>query len=330
MKGLILCASLLSSSLVCADVLVMDNGDTLTGKLIKKTRKNVVFKPARTDAVKVLFDHVQELKTDQPVIILRSDGQVDTLPLSYVAGEDAGSDLGLVADDLVNPTDALLGKGVGYSGRLNVSARSESGNSEIRDVDLDGQFKIRYKKQRLTLKGEWQEDEIDGLESGEKWLSQLEYAYYVDDKVYVTASSTAEADESASLDLRSTVAAGVGYDMVKSEANTVSVQLNGVRVREEFDLDDEPSDQYWAAGYSGAYDHRFMGGRITYYLNHDGIIDVENSGKAILKLWTGVLAPISERMVASGEVKVETDSDPADDEVEQTHVTYRLKIGYFW
>ncbi len=32
----------------------MDNGDTLTGKLVKKGRKNVVFKPARTDAVKVV------------------------------------------------------------------------------------------------------------------------------------------------------------------------------------------------------------------------------------------------------------------------------------
>ena len=312
-----------------ADTLIMKNGDVLTGKILRKTKEKVRIQPAQSDEVRVPFENIKEFSTTDPVTILYSDGHVEERVLKYVAGGEPEGERAITAATLINPDDAALGKGFGQKGHINFSLRAETGTAETETADIDAAWKLRYKKHRLDFMLDWQTDEIDGQEAGEKWLGGGNYRYYLSGRTYLTGAATAERDEAANLDLRDSYGLGVGYNVLRTETYTLKLELSGLRVREEYSIDEEEDSEYWAAGYGLNYSHKFLGGRLLYYIDHTANMDVDDSDKAILKLWTGVQAPITASISVTGEIKAEMDTDPVGD-VDEERVTYRLKVGYIW
>ena len=58
-----------------SDVIVLENGDRLTGTVVKKTGKNVRFETADSVDVHFPWSKVRELRTDRPVTALLENAQ---------------------------------------------------------------------------------------------------------------------------------------------------------------------------------------------------------------------------------------------------------------
>ena len=220
-----------SASTLMADTLIMKNGDVLTGKILRKTKEKVQIQPAQSDEVRVPFENVKEFSTTEPVTILYSDGHVEERVLKYVAGEEPEGERAITSATLINPGDAALGEGFGQKGHINFSLRAETGTAETETADIDAAWKLRYKKHRLDFMLDWQTDEIDGQEAGEKWLGGGNYRYYLSKRTYLTGAAIAERDEAANLDLRDSYGVGVGYNILQSDTYTLKLELSGLRVQ---------------------------------------------------------------------------------------------------
>ncbi len=64
------------STEVFADQVVMENGDRLTGKIVKKDGDSVIIQTAAAGTVKIKWSAVAEIVSDEPLILTLDDGKV--------------------------------------------------------------------------------------------------------------------------------------------------------------------------------------------------------------------------------------------------------------
>ena len=322
---LLLAVSLLCGQSALADVLIMENGDTLSGTLLRTEVEHVTFKPAQAEKVKVEWKHVKELRSDNNVMVLRANGDIDEVKAIYLA--DNTADNTISSDDRVNPGDDVLGKSVGIKGYANLGLQFDRGNQETDDMHIDAGVTFRYKDNRLSLSGDWEAKEVEGVQAGDKWIANAKYDYFFSSRAYAIANLTSEEDEAAELENRTSFGAGVGYVPIKKQEQRLEVELLATHVEERFIND--PDDDFIGASYGVDYVLKLYKEVVEFYFEHDGIVDVDNTDKVLLKLKTGVRAPIAQGLLASVELKSEVNTDPPEGAEEET-VTTRFKIGYIW
>ncbi len=326
---IIVLVAMLVSMPAAADILVMNNGDSLTGTLVRKTLEFVRFKPDEADEIRVPFKNIKELRTAGTVTILHVDGTVSEREIHFVRATSDQTTEGLKAKDLVNPEDAQVGVANGWSGHMNFSMKLDRGHTNENDVDFDGAMKLWYELHRLTLMGEWEDDWSDGVSDGDKWYAVTDYNYYLGEKTYAELYSAFEADEPALLEKRSYIGAGLGYDLIYSDVQQLRCEGLFSRIHEEYLLEERYVESYWAGGVKSHYEYRFLDRAVTYYADGIGLFDLDNAENIVVKLWTGFRAPLTKHLTINAEVKVELDVDPRV-EVDEAQYTYRLKMGYQW
>jgi putative salt-induced outer membrane protein YdiY len=308
---------------VYADMVVLTNGDRLTGKLVSKSEKLVVFKSALAGEVKILWKDVAELNTEEPVAVIREGKALVEEVVVFKRGETET----VGDDDLINPGGKVILDGWHLSGLANVSLQIQQGNSDRNDTDLDTTLTLRRDRNRFTFFGEMEVDEKEEESPNEKWLAKLDYNRFVNDEFYGLALATSESDDYAALTLRSTTAVGFGYQPLDRPTLSLLMELNGARVFE--DVEGEPLDEYWAAGWNVKFLQSYFERFLTFYLNQSGIWNLDDTDRALLTLWTGFRVPLRAGLVGTLELRGQHDFDPPEG-IEETDVTYSLKLGYQW
>src|SRR5450755_3636835 len=66
---------LMFSTILPADVLVMKNGDRVTGSIVKKDGNAVTLKSALFGTITIPWDQVDSVKTDTPLNVVLADGK---------------------------------------------------------------------------------------------------------------------------------------------------------------------------------------------------------------------------------------------------------------
>jgi hypothetical protein len=318
-----------------SDVVMLQNGDRLTGTAVGKKGDTLRFESGDDAVLHFPWKEVRALLIDRPTTVVLKNGESVKGPLVMGVDMEAVSSFGETltffeitkVEVIHSPKWGMRASGWRSRGVASLSVKIERGNAELEDVDADLRFTLRKQKNRVTFAGEIERDQSEGLKTKHKWSARAQYDRFFKKKTYGVLGASSEGDEFAELDLRNWIALGVGHDLRDVQTFRAGGQALLLRVLDENKTKDD--DKYWAVRLSIDLEKMLLEGRLTYYLIGALAGNVEETERYFTEGRTGFRAPIWGGLIAIAEVKAEYDNVPSG-EAERDDYTYRLKVGYQW
>ncbi len=325
------------NSVLYADTLTMKDGSVLKGQVESQEGKSLFFKTSYAGTIKIKWDQVSKLETEQPVkIMLVTDEVIESRYINNIANgisqikkADEEWKTAFKTDNVayINPDPWRLGQGFKISGRANFSLKSQHGNTIKDELDMDGIIEFRSQTERFTFSGNLEHDTNKDRTTADNWIFSSKYDYFTTKQRYYGLQLVFERDKFTDLDLRVTFGPHVGHQFYESRAMNLGVDIGMVKV-DENNIETKDKD-YLAMDWNVNYDQFIWDDIVQLYHKDNGLWDWEKSSKVVINSWTGFRIPLNSGIVASAEVEWEYDSKPKDD-VSTTDTTYRVKLGYQW
>lgn len=329
--------TVLAASSGNADEIRMKNGSRLIGELISAESDKVIFSTPFAGKITIDQDNIERIITETPVTLMMEDGTiyedrqiVSTEKAMLVEAENEAPVIFDATDiEMVNPEPWKLGEGYDWSGRFSLAAEAERGNSDSDEWDVKLDSVWLSLKDRYTFKGRAEYEEKRGEKTEENWDLFTKYDRFLEPggKNYRGVKLNLEHDEFEDIDLRSVLGPHFGRQFSKSERFKLEMELGPVWVRENYtEADDE--DWVGALWFIDASTD-IIGFGSTLYLDHDGILKIEEPGETILNAVIGIRFPIVGGFETSFEVEYEYDGGAVDG-IDTLDTTYNLRLGYAW
>lgn len=318
-----------------ADVVHLDDGSRIVGTVEDVDATHAHLSGTFNGALQIPRSAISRIETDDSVTVRFDDtyltGRIQP------AGEDA---MVLEVDDLgPRPLDLAEVTGVYRDDPLDVQRRElamqvaatanvgvalTSGNSESENFHLDGQIVARNRRSRYTVSGEYNEEESRDVLVKRNWAGLVKYDYFVSDRWFWFNSVTMESDEFADLELRTALAAGVGYQFFDTATRSLSLEAGPSYVDENFDTAADQSffGSRWALRYDQA-----LWWNLSYYLYNEGLQGLEDTSDLTIRTRTGLNIDISERIIARIQTAIDWDNSPPEG-ADATDFEHTLTIGY--
>jgi putative salt-induced outer membrane protein YdiY len=110
----------------------------------------------------------------------------------------------------LNPEPWRLGQGYKFSGHASFALKSDRGNTDKDEIDVDADVELRRQRDRYTLFGELEYDNSNNQTTKNKWKLINRYDYFTTKKRYYSAILSMQADQLAELKLRAALGPGLG------------------------------------------------------------------------------------------------------------------------
>lgn len=302
---------------VTADQLHFENGDVITGKMIRMENQKLVFKTDYAGEISVDWEKIVKLITEDPLKVILSDGSIlegftgETLRNKMTpktAKIEASAQFKLAEVKAINPVDKPL---VAIKVRANVGLRKDRGNTDTDEAHFNGEFSARTKKNRFILGGELNKDKDRGATSSEDWKAYGNYSHFLTEKWFFYALSLFEHDKFTDLDLRSTLGGGAGYQLFESDTLNLYVSAGPGYVKEDF-IEAKNQDfgvEQWVI----RYDQYFFDKTFQLFHNQNGYFKTANSTNWLIKTRQGIRFPIHKGLTMTFQHNYEYDNEPSED-----------------
>lgn len=278
---------------------------------------------------------------DQSVTIFSLDGPVEPVqyepprerPARYVAPQTVSvSEVEPVdvVDAAPNPDVGLWG--AVWSGRANLGATLQDGNSNEKTINADAEVQAEWMdgdkpKHRATIKADYDREEDNGTKTEDNRSVEGLYDYFFAPKWFLDVNAKYEEDEISDLDHRITTGFGLGYQPYKQDDLNLQFILGPSYLREEFANGD--TEDSAAIREATEYDQKFWDDLIQLFHEHELLVPTDDTDAFVFESESGVRVPLRKGLVATAEVEYDWDNAPAPG-VEEDDTTYALKLGYEW
>ena len=128
---------------------------------------------------------------------------------------------------------------VKFNGRINVGFNKASGNTDKENGHVDAELIARTVKHRITLGGAYNRAEDNHRKSANNANGYSKYDYFLNEKLYLYLSGTAEMDKFRDINLRTTVGPGMGYLIFEGELMNLSIEAGPSDVSTDYDQADD-------------------------------------------------------------------------------------------
>jgi putative salt-induced outer membrane protein YdiY len=320
-----------------ADVLSLDDGTRLVGTIEQITATDVEMSNTFAGALTVPRGKVVGVSTDAAVTLQFNDD-------AYVTGRLAPSaqngTLTLDVDGLgarllpISEIKAVYREdpqivqarllAVNVAAEANVGIIISRGNSESENLNLDGRLVTRTPRNRYTLTGQFNREESEGILVKENWRSLVKYDHFVSEKWFWFNSVNFESDQFADLDLRTALAAGMGYQFFDSPTRSLSVEFGPSYIEENFDVAED--DSFLCTRWAINYEQRVRKG-LTFFHFNDGLLGLEASDQLTVRSRTGLRLNLTQRIIARIQTSIKWDQSPPAS-TDSTDVQHALTIGF--
>ncbi|MCB1846859.1 MAG: DUF481 domain-containing protein [Halieaceae bacterium] len=322
-------------AVVHQDEIVLKSGSTIVGTVTGSRDGVVTIETDFAGALDISLDKISSAKTSGPVVIQLADETV--LPEQPLVIQDEqlviatqtspAETYALEEVLLVNPEPWELGQGYRWKGVASVAASAQRGNTDTDELDYSLESIWRSKRDRYTLRYNGENDKTNGETTVEQWYAQGKYDYFFDGPVYGGMQGSAEHDKFTDLDLRWLIGPYIGRQFYDAPVFTLSAEVGASYVDEDFI---EAEDKEYAAGnWAVNASSNYLGGDSRLYLDHRGIVSMEDASDYILNTIFGLAFPLLWDFEAAAEVQLDYDNGAVEgvDELDQT---YRFRVGYTW
>ena len=335
--GTTLCLAGLAGAdeVVHKEVIVLKSGSTIIGTVTGSRDGVVTIETDFADPLEISLDKIASVKTSAPVVIQLADERV--LPEQPLLIEQDQLVIGTATSPqesyalenllLVNPEPWELGQGYRWKGVVSVAASAQRGNTDTDDLNYSLESIWRSKLDRYTLRYNGENEKTNSETTVEKWYAQGKYDYFFDGPIYGGFQGSAEHDKFTDLDLRYLIGPYIGRQFYEEPILALSAEIGASYVDEDF-IEAEDRD-YIAANWAVNASSNYLGGDSRLYLDHRGIVSMDDSSDYILNLILGLAFPLVWSLEAAAELQLDYDNGAVEG-VDKLDQTYRLRLGYTW
>lgn len=333
LRSIVFTSSMIFSLNAFSDEVTLYNGDRLSGIVINKTGEVLTLKTDYAGEIKILWNKIKHLTTDEPVQIVLEDEK--NLKGTLFLDEQSQQ----VIDDTKGETEPLEIQQIVVinppvepkfktSGQISFGVEIDRGNTDEDDYHLDAETEFRWPDDRITIAFEGDLEESDSRTTKQEAKFLSDYDHFITEKFYSTAGLLLEHDKFADLDLRTTINAGIGYQILETNRTNLSIEGSPGYLWENFDESD--NQDYPIALWRLQFDHYlFKDWKLQAFHRHRYTQSLEEGSDYIFLSRTGLRIPLYENLQATLQYNFDRDNAPADDSDKDDRTTL-ITAGYKW
>lgn len=328
MKKLFCMLLLSASATAAADVVVLNNGDRLSGVVDSIDGEQVLLKTDYAGIVPINMDAIVQLETDQAFDIdvggtqhngrFAFDGQQQivtdeqTQPVELAAVSRAGQ------NRLKIPS---LGRE--WTSRADVALVISNGNSDTQSLNTLVESTLTRDRVEHAVSLLVANEEAEEETTKEQF--DLDYAYkrFLSEQWYASGNAEYFRDDLKGIDQRVTLGAGMGYQFWDDSFGSLSTEVGISAVQEKRDGAEETDPAIrWGLAYK-----RFLLAKKLELFHKQSVLYIPDSDRGeVLSSSSGARYALSNRIDTTARVDVRHETEPSPGN-SKTDVTYTLGVG---
>lgn len=294
---------------VQAAVVVLKNGDRITGRIVKMQDKRLEIDPSFSDIIKIKWEDVQSITSERAMSVKLygesdmpeevGERKLDRIIL-YTLGED----------DKIRLEDvrAINFAENDYRGYISAGGNQTSGNTQTEALNVSGTLMYRRLEHRFNLDGKYNRAQADGEDTANNGAFNVKYDYFVARRVYVGGFNLAETDQFQNLTLRNTGGLVLGYDLLDREHHNLSIAVGPAAVYQDFTT--EPPTITPSATYLLRYEFMYRGDDVIFFHKQQGFKDLGHGGATRVNADQGIRVKITQNWRVNFEYDIRYNSLP--------------------
>ena len=315
-----------------ADVVILNNGDRITGSIVALEGGKLTLTSPYAGKLTLPWPEVAQVQSEDKVRVQLADGTLLNGRLLVSPDGQARVKVGELVETAPFPLTQVSALNppldrhkVKLSGRANLGGTYSQGNTEEKTLHANGEVVARTPTNRYTLGAELNESTKDGTETASNWRMQTKYDHFLAEKNYLYALANMEHDGQADLNLRTTLGLGAGRQIIESKDRNLAAECGVSYVNEDYAL--APDQDFPSLRAALKYDQLFWGDRLQFFHVSDLLMSLSDSSDYLIKTRTGLRVPVGKGLNFTGQVNMDYDNTPAPGK-DTTDSALVFSVGY--
>lgn len=308
-----------------ADEIHLKNGDRLTGTVISKRGNTLTFSTAYAGELRIDWDEVAQLVTDEAVDVMLKDESHRTLALQTRARPESQAMPALADIAYINPNPEESGRGYRVLGKANFAFTQSEGNSSSDQLHADAEITVLARDYRYTLGAEFDQASIEQIKADDSRRAYGSYDSFFDKQQFLFVHGQLQRDRFRDIDLRTVVGGGYGYQFYDTE--TTRFSLKGGLDMVDLDRYQASSERFSALGWHVDFQHKLANSDIELFHVQDGYRGLSQEASVLIQTRSGFRFPLSSGFYAMTQLNLDWESDPAPGR-RQTDTKLLIGLGY--
>jgi len=327
---------LLSCASADADVLVLKNGDRISGEISRIWDKEVTIDPKYSDEFNVTLASVEYMESDRLFEIDLSDGR--TLLASFAGADPDGKQIVKSGDksvsvpltelfELEQPQDPFE-----WESNVVVSANLNKGNTDTANGQIRADTEVRFNDHRHIGEITFAREEVTDTTSEERVsikeqdIYRYNYNFLFKDPWFFATGLTFERDPIIELDSRVIVSAGIGRDVWNTPRRALSIQLTAGFQQE--DISSNTTDST-VATWTLRYRQDLFGGDVGVFHNQTITSNITGRTNTSYRTSTGLSYEITDMLSSNISLDFDYQTHPAESaENEDISILFGLAMEF--
>jgi len=312
---------------VHADVLILKNGDRITGTIKAIWDGEVSIEPEYADEFDVDLEVVDHIESEREFDVELWDGREATVRLNG-AGEDK-QQLVILGDEAmsVDLVDILEldepAAAFDWESHVDFSATINTGNTESTTTQFRGDILLETPDHRHYGEFTQAYEKTNDLVSKDQDLIKYSYNWLFNDPWFFAANASHERDPIINLESRLIVSGGVGRDIFNTPRKLLSIQLGaGMQSEDIGNVSEDSTVGVWSLRYR----HDFINGDLEVFHNHSITENLDGRENTSIKTSSGVRYEITDLLYANVTLNWDYESEPAN-LAEKEDISLLLGLG---
>ena len=317
--NILIVMSLLLSQAANGDLLVLKNGDRITGEIKRIWDSEITIEPEYSDEFKVDVPAVEHIESDRAFDIELEDGT--SFLVAQLNGADANGDqIIMVGEETVAVPLAELfeldepAKEFDWESNVEFSAAVNSGNTDSSNTKLRADMIVEYPDHRHIGEITFLKEELAGTTTQDRDLFKYGYNWLYRDPWFFSANLSFESDPIIELHQRVILSVGIGRDIWNTPRRTLSVQLGAGAQSEEIGL---LTNENGVATWTLRYRQDFFSDDLELYHNDSITSNVSGRTNTSYKTTTGLRFEITDLLYANFSIDYDYETHPVDTAVSE-------------
>jgi len=306
-------AILLAGQAVNADVLVLRNGDQITGDIKRIWDSEISIEPEYSDEFQVDVSAVDHIESESKFEIDLKDG---TSLVAQLAGADSdGNQIVKVGEKIITVSLEQIfeldepEEDFDWESNVDFSAAVNSGNTDSSNTKLRADTTVKFPDHRHIGEITFLKEDLAGETTQDKQLFKYDYNWLFRDPWFFSTQLSFERDPIIELDQRVILSAGIGRDIRNTPRKVLSVQLGaGAQTEEIGQVTTESTVVTWSLRYR----QDFFSDDLELYHNDSITYNVSGRSNTSYKTTTGLRFEITDLLYANLSVDFDYETDPVE------------------
>ena len=303
---------------VHADVLVLKNGDRITGDIKRIWDSEITIEPEYSDEFKVDVPAVEHIESEREFEIELEDG---TKFIAQLDGADAnGNQIVKAGDETVAVPLAELfeldepAKEFDWESNVEFSAAVNSGNTDSSNTKLKADITVEFPDHRHIGEVTFLKEELAGVTTQDQDLFKYNYNWIFRDPWFFSATLSFERDPIIELHQRYILSAGIGRDIWNTPRRLLSVQIGAGAQSEEIGL---LTTENGVATWTLRYRQDFFSDDLELYHNDSITTNISGRTNTSYKTTTGLRFEVTDLLYANFSIDYDYETHPVDTAVSE-------------